>query len=461
MRLMFLLLLGLTSPTYLAPDLESQAALAQKLIEQRVANRWNVGIVVGLVDGDATKIVAAGKQGGDLAAAPDGRTVFEIGSLSKAFTGILLAEAVERKEVGLDQSVADLLAPAVREKFTGDKARITPRHLAQHTSGLARMPNNFRPKDSNNPYADYSAEQMFEYLGSCALNAAPGREYEYSNLAMGLLGHLLAQKAGGDYEATLLKRICEPLGMKETRITLTPEMRARLACGHTALGFETANWDIPTLAGAGAIRSTTEDLLLFAKANLDPAKGPLAAALRRAQSERHRINPELEMGLGWHISGVAGLEIIWHNGETGGYHSYLGLDAKNRRAVVILTNTASSIDDIGAHLLERKSPLDPVRQNPRGGADRKAVKLEAKQLEGLTGEYALSPAFSITVTLEDTKLMAQATGQEKFEIYAESENRFFYRIVDAQITFERGDDGKAKRLTLLQNGQKIPGNKVK
>lgn len=461
MRLMSLLLLGLSSPTRLAPDLESQAALAQKLIEERVANRWNVGIVVGLVEGGATKVVAAGKRGGDLVGAPDGRTVFEIGSLSKAFTCILLAEAVKRKEVGLDQAVAELLPPAVREKFTGDKLRITLRHLAQHTSGLARMPTNFSPKDSNNPYADYSAAQMFEYLGSCALNSAPGQKYEYSNLAMGLLGYLLAGKAGGDYGATLLKRICEPLGMKETRVAFTPEMRARLALGHTALGFETANWDIPTLAGAGAIRSTTEDLLLFAKANLDPANGPLAPALRLAQSERHRINPALEIGLGWHISGVAGLEIIWHNGETGGYHSYLGLDAKNRRAVVILTNTASSIDDIGSHLLDPRNPLDPARQKPRGGADRKALKLEPRQLEGLTGEYSLSPAFSITVTHEGGKLIAQATGQEKCEIFAESENRFFYKVVDAQITFERGDDGKATRLTLHQNGQNLPGSKVK
>lgn len=461
MRLMFLLILGLTSATRLVPDLESQEALAQKLIEQRVANRWNVGIVVGLVEGDATKIVAAGKRGDDLAGAPDGRTVFEIGSLSKAFTCILLAEAIERKEVGLDQAVAELLPPTVREQFTGDKARITLRHLAQHTSGLARMPTNFRPKDSNNPYADYSAQQMFEYLGSCALNSAPGQKYEYSNLAMGLLGVLLAEKAGGDYEAMLRKRICEPLGLKDTRITFTPEMLTRLARGHTALGFETANWDIPTLAGAGAIRSTMEDLLLFAKANLDPATCPLAAALRRAQSERHRINPALEIGLGWHISGVSDLEILWHNGETGGYHSYLGLDVKNRRAVVILTNSASSIDDIGMHLLEPRSPLEPARQRLRGGADRKAVTLGAKLLEGLTGEYSLSPTFSITITHEDGKLIAQATGQEKGEIFAETENRFFFKVVDAQITFERGDDGRATRLTLHQNGQNLPGNKVK
>jgi CubicO group peptidase (beta-lactamase class C family) len=461
MRLILQLILCLSSVSPLLPDLENQAALAQQLIDQRVANRWNVGIVVGLVDGDATKIVSAGKRGGTLAGAPDDRTVFEIGSLSKAFTGILLAEAVERKEVELDQTVGEFLPAAVRDQFKGDKTRMTIRHLAQHTSGLARMPNNFHPKDPTNPYADYSVEQMYEYLGSCGLNASPGQKYEYSNLAMGLLGHILAQKAAGDYESLLLKRICEPLGMKETRIVLTPEMRDRLAVGHSPLGFEIANWDIPTLAGAGAIRSTIHDLLLFAKANLKPPQAPLAAAILRAQTERHRINPNLEMGLGWHVSSVAGLEIVWHNGETGGYHSYLGLDVKNGRAVAILTNTACSIDDIGMHLLEPKSPVDPARQKPRGGSDRKAIPIEPKLLEGLTGEFSLSPSFTITIAIENGKLMAQATGQDKYEIFPESENRFFYKVVDAQISFERGNDGKAALLTLHQNGQDIPGRRVK
>lgn len=451
MRLLLLLFLAPQA----APDLETRAALAQDLIRRRVENKWNAGIVVGLLDGDRTRIVVAGRRGGGNDAPLDGRAVFEIGSMSKAFTGVLLAEAVERGEVRLDQPVAELLPPAVREKMTGPKAAITLHQLSQHVSGLARMPDNFKPRDALNPYADYTVEQMHEYLGRCALNHPPGETYEYSNLAMGLLGHVLSQKAGGDYESVLVKRICDPIGLKETRVVLTADLRANLARGHNALGFETANWDIPTLAGAGGIRSTMNDLLTFAKANLDSP----SAALRRSHGERRRINPTLEMALGWHVWTIAGREIVGHNGETGGYHSYLGLDLKNRRAVAILTNSASTIDDLGHHLLEPKSPLDPAREKPRGTVERKPIALEAAKLEALAGEYALAPTFSIMVTVEGGKLMARATGQEKFEIFAESETKFFYTVVDAQITFEKGADGKATRLTLHQNGQNLPGPK--
>jgi CubicO group peptidase (beta-lactamase class C family) len=440
-------------------DLDTRADRAKSLIEQRVANHWNPGIVVGLVDGDQTRVVAAGRRGADDPRPLDGQTIFEIGSVSKVFTGILLALAVERKEVLLEQPVAELLPDAVREKFSGDKAKITLRMLSQHLSGLARMPDNFKPKQADNPYADYTVEQMYEYLSSCTLNHAPDEKYEYSNLAQGLLGHVLSRKAGCDYETLLVRRICGPLKMDRTRVVFTPEMRAQLARGHNAAGVETANWDLPTLAGAGGIRSNVNDLLLFAKANLSPPEIPLAAALRRAQSERRRINPTLEMGLGWHVVSAGGREFLTHGGETGGYHAFISLDVKNRRGIVMLTNAGVSIDDIGQHLMDPSSALDPARQKPREGANHKMVILEAKQLESLVGVYELAPSFFITVTVDGGRLMAQATGQDRFEIFPESDTKFFYKVVDAQITFERGPDGKATGMTLHQNGQNLPGKK--
>lgn len=459
MQMRLISLLVLLAAPQADGDLDARADLAKKLIEQRVAHGSNPGIVVGLVDGDQTRVVAAGRRGADDPRPLDGQAIFEIGSVSKVFTGILLAEAVERKEVQLEQPVAELLPDAVREKFSGDKAKITLRMLSQHLSGLARVPSNLKPKQPDNPYADYTLEQMYEYLGSCTLNHPPDEQYEYSNLAQGLLGHVLAQKAGSDYEAILVRRICGPLKMDRTRVAFTPEMRAQLARGHTAAGFGTANWDLPTLAGAGGIRSNVDDLLLFAKANLSPPDIPLAAALRRAQSERHRINPTLEMGLGWHVMTASGRVILIHSGETGGYHSFISLDVKNRQGIVMLTNAAMSIDDIGQHLMDPNSPLDAARQKPRQVANHKAVTLEAKKLETLVGVYELAPTFSITVTVEDGRLMAQATGQDRFEIFPESDTQFFYKVIDAQITFERSPDGKATGMTLHQNGLSMPGKK--
>ena len=148
-----------------------------------------------------------------------------------------------------------------------------------------------------------------------------------------------------------------------------------------------------------------------------------------------------------------------HGGETGGYHAFISLDVKNRRGVVMLTNAAMSIDDIGQHLMDPGSPLDAARQKPRDGANHQTVTLEAKQLESLVGVYELAPTFSITVSVEGGRLMARATGQDRFEIFPESDTRFFYKVVDAQITFERGPDGKATGMMLHQNGQNLPGKK--
>src|SRR4029453_3090616 len=136
--------------------------------------------------------------------------------------------------------------------------------LATHTSGLPRLPSPFTPKNPANPYADYSVEDLYRFLSSHELRRDIGSQYEYSNLGGGLLGHVLARRAGMDYEALVRARITGPLGMNDTRIVLTPEMRGRLAAGHNAALKPVPNWDLPTLAGAGALRSTVNDLLKFA-----------------------------------------------------------------------------------------------------------------------------------------------------------------------------------------------------
>jgi len=220
------------------------------------------------------------------------------------------------------------------------------------------MPGNFAPKDPNNPYADYSVEQMYSFLSGCALTRDPGAQYLYSNLGVGLLGHILTRRAGMDYETLVRTRVLQPLKMSDTAIELTPVMKARLASGHNQMLKPVANWDLPTLAGAGALRSTVNDLLKFVGANLGLTKSPLAVAMQKAhQPQHHTGTPGLEVGLGWHILTKFNAEIVWHNGGTGGYHSFVGFDKKKRRGVVILSNSTNDIDDIGRHLLESLYPL--------------------------------------------------------------------------------------------------------
>jgi D-alanyl-D-alanine-carboxypeptidase/D-alanyl-D-alanine-endopeptidase len=208
----------------------------------------------------------------------DGDTVFEIGSVTKVFTSLLLADMVQRGEVALTDPVAKYLPPGIKMPERGGR-QITLQDLATHTSGLPRLPPNLAPKDPANPYADYSVEQLYQFLSSYQLTRDIGSQYEYSNLGGGLLGHALARRAGMDYGALVRSRICEPLEMKSTGITLSAGMKARMAVGHDRSLDAVENWDLPALAGAGGLRSTANDLLTFLAANLGYTKSVLAPAM--------------------------------------------------------------------------------------------------------------------------------------------------------------------------------------
>jgi serine-type D-Ala-D-Ala carboxypeptidase/endopeptidase len=289
----------------------------------------------------------------------DGNTIFEIGSATKVFTALLLAEAVRRGEVAYTDPVAKHLPADVRMPTRGAKI-ITLDDLVTHTSGLPRLPNNLAPKDMSNPYADYSVKQLYDFLSSYELTRDIGERYEYSNLGVGLLGHVLARRAGVDYETLVSQRITGPLGMKSTVVTLTPALRGRLATGHNAQLQPAANWDIPTLAGAGAIRSTANDMLRFLSAAIGLEQTPLAPSMKALFDLRRPTGtPALEIARGWHILSPRGVDIVWHNGGTGGYRSFMGFNAKERRGVVALSNTSTQagVDDIGRHLLDPAFPL--------------------------------------------------------------------------------------------------------
>jgi D-alanyl-D-alanine-carboxypeptidase/D-alanyl-D-alanine-endopeptidase len=433
------------------PDKDIRAILADRIDVQR----RGVGIVVGVIDPSGRRTVAyASTRKGE--GPVDANTVFEIGSATKVFTSLLLADAVQRGEVALTDPVSKYLPPNVKVPERGGK-KITLVDLATHTSGLPRMPSNFHPKDPANPYADYTVAQLYEFLSSVELTRDIGSKYEYSNLGGGLLGHALARRAGTDYETLLRTRVLDPLGMKSTAITLSKAMKDRLAPGHNAALQPVANWDLPTLAGAGALRSTANDLLTFVAANIGLEKSPLANSMAAMIPPRRPTGtPNLEIALAWHISTRDGHEIIWHNGGTGGYRSWIGFDPKSRTGVVVLSNTSTNagVDDIGLHLLDPAVPLlQPAKE-------RQEVKVDAAVLEKYVGRYQLAPNFIITVTREGDQLYAQATGQPRFEIFAESPREFFLKVVDAQITFVVDASGRATGLVLHQNGGNAPGNRI-
>ena len=277
--------------------------------------------------------------------------------MTKVFTAALLSEMVRRKEVKLEDPVSKYLPETVRVP-SKDGKQITLLLLATQTSGLPRLPGNMAPRDPKNPYVDYSVEQMYDFLSHYELPRDPGEKYEYSNLGMGLLGHALALRAGMSYEELIAQRILEPLGMRDTGITLTPGMREHLAPGHDASGAEVPSWHGTTLAGAGALRSTANDMLKFLAANLAGSKGPVPLALADTHQVRHATDlPLLDIGLGWHIIHRFDVDVVWHNGGGGGYHSWMGFIQRKRTATVVLSDSSPDIDDIGLHILEPRYPI--------------------------------------------------------------------------------------------------------
>lgn len=431
------------------------SAEIRKILADRIDKQQRgVGIVVGVIEPTGRRVVAYGAFGKDDERPLNGDTIFEIGSITKVFTALLLADMVERGEVAFDDPVSEYLPAEVKLPERGGQS-ITLEHLANHTSGLPRLPENLFSEDPTNPYTDYSVDQMYEFLSGYELMRDIGAEYEYSNLGAGLLGHVLARRAGTNYESLVKARVCEPLGMRSTGITLSAEMKALLAAGHDSALEPVANWDLPTLAGAGALRSSVNDMLPFLAAHLGYAKTPLASAIASLLSPRGQTGkPNLEIARAWHIETTHGAGIVLHDGGTGGYSSLVCFSPKSRVGVVVLSNASVSVNDIAMHLIDRRYELsEPPRQ-------REEISINPKLFEGYLGRYELTPEFILTVTLEDDRLFVQATGQPKAEVFPESETKYFYKVVDAQITFDTDAEGRATGLTLHQNGRNLPAKRI-
>jgi D-alanyl-D-alanine-carboxypeptidase/D-alanyl-D-alanine-endopeptidase len=428
------------------------------ILKQRVGEKRSAGIVVGMLDADGHARYVAYGDAGPGKPPLDSNTVFEIGSISKVFTATLLSELVQEGKLKLDDPVQKFLPANVRIPARDSKI-ITLATLSEQNSGLPRMPSNFHPANPKNPYADYAVQQMYDFLSSYQLPRDPGAQFEYSNLGVGLLGHALATSQKMSYEDLARQRIWQPLGMSHTAITFTPWMTEHLALGHDEAGAVTSNWDLPTFAGAGAIRSNAVDMLKFAAANLHPDAGPLQRAMAFAQQPRASAgNPATQIGLNWIVAHGRGDTIVWHNGGTGGYRSFIGLDHATKSAVVILTNsTGEGADDIGMHLLNAEIPLAPKPAPPK---QRTAITLPVDSLSKFVGVYELGPQLNLDVTLSDGALYIQPTSQAKLRLWPETSSSFFLKEADVQIAFTRDASGAVTGGSLTQGGATAPVKKI-
>ena len=343
-----LLLAGLFSNSLHAAEVGKADVdrLVNPLIEQHVCK----GVVVGTIDETGRHVYGYGvtRDGG---AAPDGKTIFEIGSVTKTFTATLLAEMVQSGEVRLDQPVQELL-PAGTTVPSKDGAVITLEHLATQRSGLPRMPPDFVPANPLNPYADYTRTMLYESLKQIELTSKPGELASYSNLGLGLLGDALAVKAKKSYEQLIVERICTPLGMNDTRMTLSEEMKSRFAPGYSG-ALITSTWEFDALAGCGALRSSADDMLKYLAAELALIDVParLTDAMKLTHVPRANLLGGMRIGLAWVVGQRTGAR--WHNGQTSGYHAFAAFVPEKKVGVVVLCNSpAGEVDNVGSQLID-------------------------------------------------------------------------------------------------------------
>jgi D-alanyl-D-alanine-carboxypeptidase/D-alanyl-D-alanine-endopeptidase len=410
-------------------------------------------VVVGLID-EHSELWRGYGEG-----PPTDETLYEIGSVTKVFTGLLLAQAQVKGVATLDEAVTALLPEGV--STVADADAVTLKMLSSHTSGLPRLPTNWEMRSGDDPYASYDADALKASLGGTALKRSERTgEYLYSNFGAGLLGYALSERAGMPYEDLLRAWIFDPVELSHTLVRMRGDDSTRLAQGYNSDGEPVGPWRFDALEGAGAVRSTVGDMIHFVRLNLVPERVPELEAAVRLTHAPVATRLQGEMGLGWHIGlGVeGGAQVLWHNGETGGYHAFIAFDPQRLKGVVVLAAGASAqVDLLGSVLLQRLRGLPP----PAFELPPPSVPVEPSTLKDYVGVYSVTLMSAMEVTQEEDRLYARMSGQARARIFPAADGRFYYRAVQASIVFQRDAAGQVTGLVLHQNGNEVPAAKVK
>ena len=413
------------------------------LLKARLADQ-GVGFVAFQIDGGKIDIAAQGLASEGVALRPD--ALFEIGSITKTFTALLLADAVLRKRLALDDPVENAL-PGVRLRDVAD-APIRWVDLATHRSGLPRLPANMAPREQLDPYVDYDEARLLDFLRGYKASVARDTRWEYSNLGFGLIGYALSRVEHTPYPKLLKDRVLDPLGMQRTTLA-TPGRGtiAGLVDGHDKDGRVTPHWHLDVLMGAGALVMPASDLAIYAKAALVPSSTPLGAAFTLAEQAHAAgpapINP---IGLAWIRAPLNGRTVLTHDGGTAGFSSSLWLDPQRQRAAGVLANAFVEVNDLALHLLDDSVPTKDMSLTKQA-----EIALTPAQLVPLAGIYAVNAQFKVTVSVRDGELWAQATGQGPFQLFPKSPRRFFAKVTPLEVVFP--DDASPASLDIVQGGR--------
>lgn len=389
-------------------------------------DKLGVGLVIGIVDDHGSRIVSYGKMDNGTDRDVDGDTLFEIGSITKVFTALLLQDMVERGQMKLEDPAQKYLPDSARMPTYQGK-EITLLHLATHTSGLPCAPDNQSPATWRNPdpQDSYTPRQLYTFLSNYQLSRAPGTKEEYSNLAMQLLGQLIANKAGKSYQELVLDRICGPLGMNDTRITLGPEFKSRLAIGHSMPGARAPNMNF-VLPGAGGLRSTANDLSNFISAYAGLRSTPLDSLMQKAL-EFHPVESGGKLMLAWGGNNA----LFGHSGGTYGYKAIINFAPKQRRGVFVLSNCRDSaiVDALVGPLWDGQSP------QPKS-----TVSVDPAVYARYEGRYAPKTGGCCFVRHQAGRLLLQWMGPSgkrfpSYEVFPQSEFVFRNGFWGVEATF--------------------------
>ena len=403
-------------------------ALLREYIER---DHWGVGIVVGIVDEQGSRIISCGKLDNGTSAQVDGDTLFEIGSITKTFTALLLQDMVARGKMKLDDPVEKFLPEKVKVP-SRDGRKITLLDLATHSSGL--------PRDMNGSN-DSTVQGMYDFLGHCQLISKPGTKVLYSNLGFCLLGHAIELKAGTNFESLVQQWICQPLHMNSTCIKPTPELRPRWSVSH---GDENRSvWDFDAfyngLAGAGALRSSVNDMLKYVAAQLGQMTNSLTALMKQTYPVRFsRVFGEADLAMPWWIYHENGVDLITHGGATGGQKAFIGFDQTSKRGVVIFANRSDpygqTVEPLGRYFLH---PTTPVRAT---------VNLPREVLDSYAGLYlcAAYPQITLLIRRDGDVLRTQLLGSAGDRWIPESKTDFVAEWGSTRMDFRRNLSGNVK-----------------
>lgn len=435
--------------------------LLRRRVEAIGGSDAGIGIVVGIFEPRGRRIVAFGHPARGDSRPLTGDSVFEIGSVGKVFTALLLADMVDRGHVALADPVAKWLPPHLKVPKRGDRF-ITLADLATHTSGLPFMTDERPALNAVLPYSGMALEQ---FLSRYALPRDPGASWDYSNVGYWLLGEALTTRGGMRYDELLQTRVLAPLKLRSTATALTPRLRSQLAVGHDAVLQPALPPDAISIysamgpaIGMGVV-STANDLSTLLAVAMGYERSPLAASMAAMLNTRRPMGGN-EQALGWIVTGKGGEQVILHEGGTWGSVSAVAWDPRARIGVVVLSNQLSSVTDIALHLLR---PAVPVDRPP--AMIHKEIVLDPAALDACAGRYDLEDEGVVTVRRKGDFLTLElpvSWGLPEFRLRPESRQGFFVAELPIRATFQWGEGGHASGMLVYPpRGQRaLPARRI-